>query len=328
VKKSGWSAIPSLSVLLLSLLYLLGFRGCGGGTSGSGPVAPPPDGGALRRGFDGDRAFALLQTQVNFGPRVPGTQAHEETLNFLFAELSKVTDRQEKQTFEATLEGKPVRLTNIIGVIDPATDAASSNRLLLGAHWDCRPVADRDPDPANRAKPIDGANDGASGVALLLEAARLLSKERPLVQVIIVFFDAEDSARLEEMFLGSKYFAAHLDGYKANQGIIVDMVGDANLNLNREQNSLQANAPLYQAILRAAEELGFGEHFTGRAMLITDDHIPLINAGIPTIDLIDFEYPDSSNRYWHTLEDTVDKCSPESLMIVGETILRVVYQLK
>jgi Zn-dependent M28 family amino/carboxypeptidase len=130
------------------------------------------------------------------------------------------------------------------------------------------------------------------------------------------------------MFLGSKYFAAHLDGYKANQGIIVDMVGDANLNLNREQNSLQANAPLYQAILRAAEELGFGEHFTGRAMLITDDHIPLINADIPTIDLIDFEYPDSSNRYWHTLEDTVDKCSPESLMIVGETILRVVYQLK
>ena len=328
MKRATSSSPKSLLLSLLGLFFFLGFRGCGGGSSSSGPVPPPPDPVSLRRGFDAAKAFNLLEAQVNFGPRVPGTQAHEDALNFLFAELFKVTDRQEKQTFNGIIEGETRALTNRIGVIDAsAAPRQNPQKILLGAHWDCRPVADRDPNPANRDDPIDGANDGASGVALLLEAARILINDRPPVQVIVVFFDAEDSARPEEMFLGSEYFATHMGSYKANQGINLDMVGDANLNVNREQNSINANAALYSAVLEAAEELGFSKYFTGRSTFITDDHIPLINAGVPTIDLIDFEYPDSSHRYWHTLDDTVDKCSPQSLMIVGETVLRAVYQL-
>lgn len=271
---------------------------------------------------------------MSFGPRVPGTGAHTNCLNFLWGELQKVTGSQEKQSFSATVNGQSLTLTNIIGVVRARirngagtrkVSRQAPRRILLGAHWDCRPVADRDPSLANRDKPIDGANDGASGVALLLEAARILKANPPGVEVVIVLFDGEDSQRRSEMFLGSEYFAANMGVYRPDAGIVVDMIGDADLNVNRERNSINSNPVLYNSVLNSAKALGFGASFTGSEMIVTDDHISLINAGVPSIDLIDFEYPDSSNRFWHTLADTTDKCSGQSLLTVGETLLKVVY---
>lgn len=319
-----------LLLWVMGLAFSILSRGCGGGGGSSSGGTVPPSPAAELRGFDADKSLDLLKAQVAFGPRVPGTQAHTDALNYIFDQLKEVTDSQEKQSFAATIGGKKVTLTNIIGVIKPSAKRKrqAASRILLGAHWDCRPIADRDPDPANRDKPIDGANDGASGVAMLLEAARILKSDPPNVEVVIVFFDAEDSALYDEMFTGSEYFAANMGAYRPNQAIVVDMIGDANLNVNREQNSLNSDAALYNSILSSAKDIGFSSHFTGGQMYVTDDHISLINAGVPSIDLIDFEYPDSSNRYWHTLADTVDKCSGDSLMIVGETVLRTVYGLQ
>lgn len=332
-------------VPIIALFYMGVFVGCGGGgatdSSGSGSAS-------LLVGFDGARAMSLLTQQVAFGTRVPGTAPHAATRDFIIAELRNHTGNVTRQDFTVTINAQNVAFTNIIAVMPSATgltqskrslsaSAAAANskakkqgtisRLLIGAHWDTRPTADFDPDPTQRNQPIPGANDGASGVAVLLELARLLKARPARIPVELVFFDGEDFGPLETMFQGSKFFANNMGQFRPDAAVILDMIGDANLQVNRETASLNSAPDLYNKVLQAANDLGFSAHFNGAQMDIIDDHRFLIDKGIPSIDLIDFQYPDASHRFWHTLADTPDKCSANSLKVIGEVVLRVVYGL-
>jgi len=278
--------------------------------------------------FDANAAFAYLQKQVDFGPRHPGSTGHQQTRDYLLAELGKFAEEVIPQDFTHSENGYSFEFTNILGQFRREAE----RQILLGAHWDTRPFADQDPDPANRTKPILGANDGASGVAVLLEVARALKAQPPPVGVLIVFFDAEDAGGPQwgwDYCMGSTYFANHLDGLRPDEAIVIDMIGDANLTIPQEPNSLRYAPDLVGRVYDAAEALGYESKFPRRKQAsVFDDHIPLNRAGIPAIDLIDFEYPEAPRpgRFWHTLEDTVDKCSPYSLKAVGEVLLRVVYE--
>ncbi len=274
--------------------------------------------------FDGEKAFALLEKQCSFGPRYPGTPGHRACLEFLVAELSKYASEVTQQSFEHTfgLEEKvTARATNVIARFWPSRKP----RLMLCAHWDTRPWADEDPKVENRRKPILGANDGASGVAVLLEIARVMHGRPPRVGLDIVLFDAEDQGTPgddDSYAVGSRYYAQHLprDQYP-ELAILLDMVGDRDLNLYYEGYSYQYARPAVELVWRTAADLGFREFIPRVRYFVTDDHVRLLAVGIPAIDIIDFDYP-----YWHTLEDTPDKCSPQSLEKVGQVLLRVIEQ--
>ena len=267
--------------------------------------------------FNAKRAFAYLEKQCKFGPRVPGTIVHQETGTYLFTELEKYADEVVFQPFEFRHQDRTIQMNNILARFGDD----SGGKMLLAAHWDTRPFADRDPDPANRNTPILGANDGASGVAVLLEVARVLKSKPPPTPVIIVLFDGEDYGRtVSTMFLGSTHFAKNMHGWEADFGILLDMVGDQTLELPMEGYSWNAARDLTEAIWRRAEELGLPAFQRRLGPAIMDDHLPLIQSGVPTINIIDFDYP-----YWHTIEDTPDKCSAESLEIVGRLVLHIIY---
>jgi len=270
--------------------------------------------------FDADSAMAYLERQVEIGPRYPGSREHRILQRHLVDELERFGANVSIQPFEAVLTtGDTLSLINIIGNYN--LDA--EKRIMLGAHYDTRPVADRDPDPADRWKPIPGANDGASGVAVLLEIARLMSMKEPPVGVDIVLFDGEDYGREGvpvDYCLGSAHFARNLKGYKPAAAIIVDMVGDRDLEIPMEGYSRASSRELLDRLYDIAGELGI-ETFTRRdGPAIVDDHLPLIQAGLNAVDLIDFDYP-----YWHTLDDTPDKCSPSSLEDVGRVLVHFIY---
>jgi Zn-dependent M28 family amino/carboxypeptidase len=190
-------------------------------------------------------------------------------------------------------------------------------RVLLLAHWDTRPTADMDPDEAKRLQPILGANDGASGVAVLLELARVLKVAKPEVGIMYLFTDGEDlGPGLEEMFLGARAFARSMPTPRPDYGILLDMVGDKNLEVPMEPNSQRYAPDLVRELYRHAAQIGLKKTFPMvYGLPISDDHIPLNEAGLPTIDLIDFTY-----EPWHTHADTVDKSSPESLGKVGKLL--------
>ena len=267
--------------------------------------------------FSAKRAFAYLEKQCEFGPRVPGTTVHQETGAYLFKELEKYADEVVFQPFEFRGQDRAIQMNNILARFGDD----SSEKMLLAAHWDTRPFADRDPNPVNRNTPILGANDGASGVAVLLEIARVLKSKPPPIQVIIVLFDGEDYGRtVSTMFLGSTHFSQNMDGWKADFGILLDMVGDRTLDLPMERYSWNAARDLTEAIWRRAEELRLPAFQRRLGPAIMDDHLPLIQSGVPTIDIIDFDYP-----HWHTVEDTPDKCSAESLEVVGRLVLDIIY---
>jgi glutaminyl-peptide cyclotransferase len=272
--------------------------------------------------FDQNRAFEYLQKQCAFGPRNPGSPGHQKCLRFLVGELEQMADAVVEQPFLQTVhrEEKSYQFTNVI-----ASFGNQGERVLLCAHWDTRPWADHDSDPKNRNKPVLGANDGASGVAVLLEIARIL-KQVPLPRgVDIVLFDGEDSGtegRNESWCLGSRYFAQNKrSDYNPRYGILLDMIGDKDLYLPIERNSQKYAPELVHRVWTKAEELGLPafDRFLGSEMI--DDHLELLNVGIPVIDIIDFDYP-----YWHTLQDTEDKCSPESLGIIGTLLLHLIYE--
>lgn len=293
---------------------------------GDGPSEANADAGAPP--FEAQRAFAHLEAQVACGPRNPGSDGHAACLTYLRKELEAVTDSIELQSFThkstAMFPGQSFSMTNVIGVIEAASGSAARQIVLL-AHWDTRPVADRDPNPANRRKPIPGANDGASGVAVLLELARVLKASRPSTTVIILFVDGEDfgvTGDLSEWFLGSKYFAQHMGAHRPSRGILLDMVGDEDLVVEADSFSIEADAALVERLWSIAGALGYRSHFPETpwpSASVYDDHLPLIDAGVPTVDLIDFDYP-----AWHTLADTVDQCSANSLKVVGDTVLHAI----
>jgi glutaminyl-peptide cyclotransferase len=259
--------------------------------------------------FDGQRAYRDVLAQVAFGPRVPGGPAHQKTISYIQAELRKSGWKSEIQ--KTTWNG--FNIQNII-----AMQTSQNPQVILGAHYDSRMLADRDPD-SETTMPVPGANDGASGVAVLLELARCLSQDD--IPVWLVFFDAEDNGGLEgrEWIMGSRAFVADLE-FQPRAAIIVDMVGDADLNLYMEKNSTM---DLVEQIWGQAEELGFESQFISSPKYsMFDDHTPFLEAGISAVDIIDFDYP-----YWHTTSDTADKVSPESLFTVGETLRKwIAYQ--
>jgi len=277
--------------------------------------------------FSGKEAFGYLTAQTDFGPRNPGSAGHRNCLDYLVGELERFADAVNRQEFTHTgPRGEQIRLTNIIA----SFNLAATNRIMLAAHWDTRPWADQDNDPKKREKPIIGANDGASGVAVLLEVAKLMKQSPPPMGVDILLFDGEDLGQKNDLTnfgLGSKYFAAHkAPTFNPQYGILLDMVGDAQLEIQREPNSLRYAPEVVQYVWTTAEKLGLREFVNDTSPDIYDDHIPLNEAGIKTIDLIDFNYPDHSNRYWHTSEDTPDKCSPSSLQVVGTLLTHLIYE--
>lgn len=268
--------------------------------------------------FDGENAFKYLLDQCDFGPRYPGSDAHERTAEYLISELETFANSVETQKFSANVKDKKLDLTNIIAEFGSSSASVS---LALAAHWDTRPIADHDPEPENRDKPIIGANDGASGVAVLLEVARVMSLKPPEKRVLIVLFDGEDYGKnIYEMMLGSRYFADHMGDWKPEQGILLDMIGDKDLAIPIEPNSYRAAPELVKKIWGKADELNLTAFQPRYGPSIYDDHILMIEAGVPFVDLIDFDYP-----YWHTLEDTPDKCSSESLEVVGRLVLAIIF---
>lgn len=253
--------------------------------------------------FDGVRALEDVQRQVDFGPRIPGSIAHAQAIKWIEAELTSAGWAVELQT--AVSMGH--ELTNVIAHRD-----SGPPQVLVGAHFDTRLIADRDLQPELRARPGPGANDGASGVAVLLELARTLPPDS--IPVWLVFFDAEDNGRIPEWdwILGSRAFVESTAA-KPQQMILLDMVGDSDLRIPMEGHS---DSDLRLSIWATAARLGHDDVFVpelGSAIL--DDHVPFLEAGIPAVDIIDMDYP-----YWHTTADTTDKLSSESLQIVGDVM--------
>lgn len=278
---------------------------------------------AERPKFDGEKAFELLKKQVDFGPRYSGIPGHAKTADFLFSELKKYSPAVIEQKFTSEVDGKELEFRNIIA----SFNLDAPEQVLLCAHWDTRTIADQEIDEDKRKQPILGANDGASGVAVLLEMARLFEEKPPEVGVVIVLFDGEDySFPPHGMFIGSREFAKNwkklTGGGEFRYGILLDMIGDANLGIYRERLSENAAKEINDRVWQTAGKLGYAEYFNDELKhSIEDDHLSLIASGIKCIDVIDFDY-----AYWHTLEDTVDKCSAKSLQIVGDVITEVVYR--
>lgn len=279
-------------------------------------------GGAQVLQFDGDRALMYVQTQVEFGPRVPNTEGHRRTGDWILEQLRQRADTVEVQQFtHVTLDDDTLQLRNFIGRFMP--DA--TERVLFLAHWDTRPVADKETNMARRRMPVPGANDGASGVAVLLGIADELMQAPPMFGVDLLFVDGEDYgdfAAEHDVLIGSKYFAANLpEGYEPLFAVLFDIVGDVNLTLTKEWNSVNRAPEVVDRVWRKADELGFGRVFRDEVGgAITDDHIPLLDAGIRTIDIIQQPLP----PYHHTTEDTVDKVSARSLAIVGSVAIGLV----
>lgn len=256
--------------------------------------------------FDGNLAYEQLLAQVAFGPRPTGSEAGWATGDFIIAELNKLGWQTESQEF--LFMG--VRGRNIIG----RRDGSDGPIIMLGAHYDTRPAADQDPDQTLRGEWIEGGNDGASGVAVLLELARVLEAEKLKNDVWLAFFDAEDRGHLEgwPFSVGARHMAENL-AVSPQKVVVLDMIGDADQQLYYEQNSSQQLAIEIWAI---ASGLGYEAHFIPEPKYtIIDDHLPFLERFIPAVDIIDFDYP-----YWHTVEDTADKVAPESLERVGRTL--------
>jgi len=293
-----------------------------GGVDGEAERGSAASATANQPRFDGSAAYALIERQVDFGPRVPGTAGHGAMAEWVETYLSERADTLIVQRFDhVSVAGETLPLVNFLARFRPGEGPA----LLLLAHWDTRPVSDNASDAEERSLPVPGANDGASGIAVLLQLAEMFSRTPPPRSVDILLVDGEDYGDFavgKDVFLGSRYFAANLpEGYSAEFGILLDMIGDRNLEIYVEGNSNRLAPEVVDRVWNVAARMGFSDtfHRQGRHT-VNDDHIPLNEAGIPTINVIDFDYP-----YWHTPHDTPDKVSASSLGIVGAVISRLVY---
>lgn len=290
--------------------------------------------------FSADSAYNFTKHQVDFGARVPNTKAHHDCAQYLSHELKRLgADVIEQKADLMAFDGTVLKSVNIIGSINPK----ATTRILLISHWDSRPWADHDPKPENRKTPVMAANDGASGVGVLLEMARLMGKNQPTVGVDLVFIDSEDYGQPESAggqsnedswCLGTQYWAQHphVAGYTARFGILLDMVGAPGATFFREQASDYYAGTVVSAVWSQAKSLGFGQYFRDeKGGAITDDHIYVNKLiGIPTIDIIHFDPNTESGfgSYWHTTHDTMDNVDKNTLKAVGTTLMHVVYNEK
>jgi glutaminyl-peptide cyclotransferase len=280
-------------------------------------------GGAGAREFNGQAAFGYVERQMAFGPRVPNTPGHQRTGDWLEAQLRERADTVIVQPFtQRTSGGVTLRLRNFFARFRPQ----ATERVLFLAHWDTRPKADKSANLGQQQLPVPGANDGASGVAVLLGVADALKARAPDIGVDLLFVDGEDwgdFADTTETLLGARYFAAHLPpGYTTLFAVLFDMVGDKDLQILQEGYSVSQAPEVVQRVWDTAKRLGYERVFVPRVTeALTDDHVPLQQAGIRAIDVIDFTFP-----YHHTTEDTLDKVSAASLQIVGDVAVALVRQ--
>ncbi len=279
--------------------------------------------------FDGNLAFNWLEKQCEFGPRNPGSEGYFNCKDFLIQNLKDFSDTVFTQNFTYTelRENNTYNLSNIIAEFN----VNSEKHILLGAHWDTRPWADKDLNLSNRFTPITGANDGASGVAVLMELAKMFNSNPPPVNISIVLFDGEDlgvEGISDSYAKGSQYFAENLPIEKPDFGIILDMIGDRVLGIPIERNSYRVAPDIVNELWDLAEKLKLPAFQNRLGYDIYDDHVPLWEvAEIPAIDLIDFNYPNQRENYWHTLNDIPQNCSPESLDQVGRLLTNYIYSL-
>ena len=301
------------------------------GCNDEGKAASPDDDTTPRTAFDGGTALGYVQAQLAFGARVPGTEAHRKGGDWIVARMRERADTVIEQAWtHRTRDGKRLPLRNVLARFRP--DAAE--RVLYVTHWDSRPVSDEANDPAQRALPVPGANDGASGVALFVALGDALRAAPPSVGVDLLFVDGEDwgdfppesagwpALDTADVLLGSKYFADHLPapGYAPLYGVLWDMIGDRDLQIFHEENSLEAAPEVVARVWNTAQSLGYSRWFIPQARYrVTDDHIPLLRKGLRVIDVIDLDYPDH-----HKPTDTIDKVSARSLQIVGDVALTLV----
>jgi hypothetical protein len=307
----------------LFLVLLLSQGGCGPDEGVKGTVLP--DGRLERPTFDGAAAHELIQDQVAFGPRVPGTAGHAAQLAWMEDLLELWADQVEPQPFSFTTSGgTSLSLTNLLARFRPEME----DRILLLTHWDTRPWSDQAPAIEDRDIPVPGANDGGSGTAVLLHLAELMWEVPPPVGVDLLFVDGEDyGPGTQDMFMGSSYFAATMPRpLPWRYGLLLDMVGDMDPSFPIEGYSAEYAPLICQEIWQVAHELGFAPFFPAAVgSRVLDDHIPLNKAGLETVDLIDFEYgPD--NALWHTPQDIPRNTSPETLRMVGEVVTELVYR--
>ena len=328
-----------INKILLFLATALGFTSCGAGNSKKADLAFLAESESVAAGdvmtqtllvnFDADSAYSYVKRQVDFGPRVPNTAAHKNAGDWMVGELKRhgFQATEQKMNLKA-FDGTILNARNIFAQYNP--DA--KDRILLLAHWDSRPWADKDPDSAKRNLPVDGANDGASGVGVLLELARQL-KLHPIEKGIdILFVDAEDwgSDGIDDSWaLGTQYFVQNppIKGYMPGEAILLDMVGGEGAVFCREYFSERANPDLARKFWDTAHQLGYSEMFLNQiGSAVTDDHVELIKAGIPAIDIIEYHPARGFNSRWHTTSDNLSGISRETLNAVGNTLLTLLRQ--
>lgn len=272
--------------------------------------------------FDGARALEYARAQVNFGPRIPGSSGHRRAGDWIVEQMRARADTVVVQEWtHVTAAGDSLPMRNIIARYRPR----ETSRVLYLTHWDTRPISDEAFNLAERQLPVPGANDGASGVGLLVALGDVLKATPPAYGVDLLFVDGEDYGdfgKNEDVLIGSTYFAAHPPepSYRPLFGVLWDMIGDADLRIPQEVYSMQSAPEVVARVWRTAEELGYSDVFLQRAgTAITDDHVPLLRAGMRVIDVIDYEYP-----YHHRPTDTMDKISARSLQIVGDVAVKLV----
>ena len=318
-----------LYIVLAAIMAACGSTGTSTTSETNSPDTATSAAQAIRKAFDGEGAYALTRQQCDFGPRVPGTPAHAKCAEWLESTLKGSCDTVMVQTgtVQTATEGK-MGIKNIIGIINPE----ASQRLLLLAHWDTRPWADNDPDASNHSKPVMGANDGASGVGVLLQLASQLKAESPTIGVDIVLVDAEDMGEddnEESWGLGTQYWVQHphVKGYKPLFGILLDMVGASDATFTREYYSTQYAGGFVDLVWKCAA----GSHFiNAQGGAVTDDHVFVNRAGIPCVDIIDLrsDSPTGFCPEWHTINDTMGAIDPATLAQVGQTLLNVISSLE
>lgn len=281
-----------------------------------------------RTQFSGETALTYVKSQLDFGPRIPGSEAHRRTGEWIVAQMRERADTVIEQDWtHVTMSGDTLPMRNILARFRPR----ASERVLYITHWDTRPISDGASDSAQRQLPVPGANDGASGVALFIALGDALRTTPPNVGLDLLFVDGEDYgdfpndgdlSAARDVLIGSRYFAQHLpsQGYMPLYGILWDMIGDRDLQIFQEGYSVRRAPEVVDLVWRKAKELGYSRYFVPTpGQFIIDDHVPLLDAGLHVIDVIDYDFP-----YHHTPQDTFDKVSAASLQVAGDVALSLV----
>ncbi|MEA5128632.1 MAG: M28 family peptidase [Proteiniphilum sp.] len=329
----------SLFLLILLLTGVLFSISCNSCQSNKNTIVAEPY-RQISPEFNADSAYAFVEKQVDFGPRIPGSDAHKACGDYLVAKLTGFGALVTEQKADIThYDGKNLSIRNIIGSFYPEKE----KRILLYAHWDTRPFADEEPDPGRQQQPIAGADDGASGVGTLLEIARNLSQYPLEVGVDIIFFDLEDWGQPsfetdwvqgEWWCLGSQYWSEqpHVENYKADYGILLDMVGAANASFLKEGYSTQYASNILEKVWNTAVKLGYGNYFLSKSGgYITDDHLPVNkHHRAPSINIINLKTDTQTGfaPHWHTHRDDMRNIDRSTLKVVGQTVMEVIYSEK